>query len=300
MARKKSALTTVGIIFALLLGVFIYWLGKKLENYLYEKTSEKPISTTQPTRKGKPLSEEEALEIFLPFGNPSNASKSDPENYLLVNEYMVISYSRSKMIPNWVAWRVTPSDLGDLEREDSFRPDERLPSGFERVLPSDYTGSGFDRGHLCPSADRTSHPEAMASTFLMTNIAPQTPDLNRGPWEKLESYLRSLVRRRNDVYVIAGNYGEKGKIKRKITIPTNFWKIAVVLPTGSSPSSINERTRIIAVDMPNVKGIKDDDWFTYRTTVRDIEQKTGYNFFSNLPQNLQEMLETKTDNTRLR
>jgi endonuclease G len=296
MRKQKSALTIVGIIFAVAFGIFIYWAGKKLEDYLRDRTPEKPVSTSP--RKNKPLSEEEAIELFLPFGNPSNASKNDPENYLLVNQYMIISYSRSKRIPNWVAWRITSYDLGNLEREDSFRPDERLPRGFERVVPSDYTGSGFDRGHMCPSADRTSEPEAMASTFLMTNIAPQTPDLNRGPWEKLESYLRTLVRRRQDVYVIAGNYGEKGKIKNKITIPTNFWKIAVVLPADSPPSSINQTTRIIAVDMPNVKGIKNADWFFYRTTVREIEQKTGYNFFSNLPQSLQDELETKIDNTK--
>jgi endonuclease G len=298
MGKRKTTLTTTGIIFAVLLGIFVYWIGKRIENYLREKAPERPISTKQPTLESKTLSEKEALEIFLPFGNPSNADKNDLENYLLVNQYMVISYSRSRMIPNWVAWRVTPSDLGNLEREDSFRPDDRLPRGFEKVFPSDYTGSGFDRGHLCPSADRTSTPEAMASTFLMTNIAPQTPDLNRGPWEKLESYLRTLVRRRQDVYVIAGNYGEKGKIRRKIVIPTNFWKIAVVLPTGKPPSSINEQTRVIAVDMPNVKGIRNDDWFMYRTTARKIEQKTGYNFFSNLPRNLQDALETKIDNTK--
>ncbi|GIU82379.1 MAG: DNA/RNA non-specific endonuclease [Acidobacteria bacterium] len=162
-----------------------------------------------------PLSNEEALRIFLPYGNPSGADTNNPENYLLVNSYMVISYSRNRVIPNWVAWRVTQANLGSVNREDSFRPDNRLPSSFPKAYPGDYTNTGYDRGHLCPSADRTSTREAMASTFLMTNIAPQTPDLNRGPWESLESYLRSLVRQNYDVYIIAGNYGYKGKIKRK-------------------------------------------------------------------------------------
>jgi endonuclease G len=135
----------------------------------------------------------------------------------------------------------------------------------------------------------------MSETFLMTNMTPQTGDLNRGPWQKLEGYLRTLVTRGNDVYIVAGVYGEKGKLKNKVSIPTNDWKIAVVLPTGSPISAINENTRVIAVDMPNVKGIKNADWQTYRTSVRQIEQNTGYKFLSNLPQNLQDVLETKVD-----
>jgi endonuclease G, mitochondrial len=188
--------------------------------------------------------------------------------------------------------------LGDFPRPnpDPFRPDDRLPKNFKRVTPSDYTGSGFDRGHLAPSADRSASIEGMTATFLMTNMTPQTGDLNRGPWQKLEGYLRTLVTRGSDVYIYSGAYGEKGKLKNKVSIPTNHWKIAVVVPAGSSVSAINENTRVIAVDMPNVKGIKNADWQIYRTNVRQIEQNTGYNFFSNLPQELQDILETKIDN----
>jgi endonuclease G len=73
-----------------------------------------------------------------------------------------------------------------------FRPDDRLPKDWPRVTPSDYTGSGFDRGHMSPNADRYGSREAADATFLMTNITPQTGDLNRGPWQKLEAYLRTL------------------------------------------------------------------------------------------------------------
>ena len=108
----------------------------------------------------------------------------------------------------------------------------------------------------------------MSETFLMTNMTPQYGDLNRGPWQKLEGYLRTLVTRGNDVYIYAGVYGEKGKIKKEISIPTNSWKIAVAVPAGAPVSSVNENTRVIAVDMPNVKGIRNADWQIYRTTVR--------------------------------
>ena len=286
----------MAVIVLILLACF--WMGKKINNWV-RGTDETVVTNpnSQPQNpSAQPTSPEQAQQIYLALGNPSNAGASDPNNYLLVNNFMVISYNRDRAIPNWVAWRVTKADMSKLDRVDSFRPDDRLPKGWTRVTPSDYTGSGFDRGHICPNADRDGSPESMASTFLMTNMTPQTPDLNRGPWEKLEAYLRTLVTRGSDVYIIAGVYGDKGKLKKKVTIPANNWKIAVVVPAGSPISAINENTRIIAVDMPNVKGILKADWQTYRTTVRQIEQNTGYNLLSNLPQNIQDALEAKTDN----
>jgi endonuclease G len=104
-----------------------------------------------------------------------------------------------------------------------------------------------------------------------------------------------LVTRGSDVYIYAGVYGEKGKLKNKVSIPTNDWKIAVVVPAGTQVSAIDETARVIAVDMPNVKGILRADWQVYRTTVRQIEQNTGYNLLSTLPQNIQDALETKID-----
>lgn len=286
----------LGIIVLIL--ILCFWVGKKINDTIRgtdNTTVNQPTGQPQ-TAPSLPQNAEQAQKIYLALGNPSNASASDPNNYMLVNNYMVISYSRDRGIPNWVSWRISKADLGSLDREDSFRPDDRLPKGWTRITPTDYTGSGFDRGHVCPNADRYSSREAADSTFVMTNMTPQTGDLNRGPWQKLEAYLRTLVTRGSDVYIYAGVYGEKGKIKKKVTIPTNSWKVAVAVPAGADISAINEKTRVIAVDMPNVNGIKNADWQVYRTTVRKIEQNTGYNLLSTLPQNVQDALETKTDN----
>jgi len=289
----------LGIIVSVLL--FCFWIGKKGIDSLRGNTNTTEI--TRPDGQPQipstaPASPEQAAAVYLAVGNPSNASASEPNNYLLVNNYFALSYNRDKAIPNWAAWRISPAEVGDFPRPepDPFRPDNRLPKSWKRITPSDYTGSGFDRGHLTPSADRSGSIKGMSETFLMTNMTPQTGDLNRGPWAKLEAYLRTLVTRGNDVYIYAGVYGENGKVKNKVSIPTNDWKVAVVVPTGSPIYAINENTRVIAVDMPNVRGILRADWQVYRTTVRQIEQNTGYNLLSNLPQNIQDSLETKTDN----
>ncbi len=298
MKNKALIGGIIALIIIVLIGFFCFWAGNKINNWIRgtdETSITKPDGNPQ-NPSANPTSPEQAQAVYLALGNPSNANTNDPNNYLLANNFMVISYHRDRAIPNWVAWRITKADMSKLDRVDSFRPDDRLPKGWKRVVPNDYTGSGFDRGHICPNADRDGSPESMASTFLMTNMTPQTPDLNRGPWEKLEAYLRTLVTRGSDVYIFAGVYGDKGKLKNKVTIPTNNWKIAVAVPAGSPISAINENTRIIAVDMPNVKGILKADWQVYRTTVRQIEQNTGYNFLTNVPQNVQDALETKTDN----
>lgn len=248
-------------------------------------------------RQSKPtnaLSPAEATARYLKFGNPSNAAQADANNFLIVKSDYALSYNRLRNTANWAAWTVTEADLGAVDRANDFRPDTTLPNGFYRVTPNDYVGTGYDRGHLCPSADRTASPEANSQTFLMTNMVPQTPDLNREVWESLESESRQIVRQGNDVYTVAGVRGEIGKLKGKITVPAFYWKIVLVAPDGFD-QNITENARIIAVEMPNQNGIKGNNWRKYRTTVRDLEQKTGLNFFSNLPANVQNVLETRQD-----
>lgn len=235
--------------------------------------------------------------VHLAYGNPSNATQdaSNDENYLVVGEGSAFSYNNERGSANWVSWKTTRADLGDSIPRPDFRPDPRLPNGFDRIGYNHYSGSGYDRGHMVPSADRFANPKLNEETFMMTNIVPQTGALNQYPWEKLESYVRSQVWRGFDVYQIAGVYGDQGVLKRKVVVPTNCWKIIAFLPSGRSADSIDARTRIIAVDMPNVKGIENDRWEKYKTTIRAIEQNTGYDFFASLPRELQDAVETRLE-----
>jgi endonuclease G, mitochondrial len=279
----------VGMAFACL------WLIGKMRESVAE--TNETIDQSQPNQTSSPTENNVPQQIHLALGNPSNATANpaNVNNYLLSNKYYAVSYNRQKAVANWVSWRLVKDSFGDASRQNDFRPNQNLPRGWTQITPNDYTGSGFDRGHLCPSADRSSSIEGNSSTFLMTNISPQTHDLNTGPWEKLETYSRSLAKRNSTLYIITGQYGEDGKVRNKITIPTNFWKIVVVLPNNVDVSAISKDTRIIAVDMPNVSGIGEQNWRDFKTTVRQIEQKTGYNFLSNVPQNIQDVIETKVD-----
>lgn len=299
MKIRVSNQVRIVMIILVMLVLFCVWIAPKVKERFWktETNKSKPANKNRAQNSHVPVSSEEAKQVNLALGNPSDAG-SDPNNYLLINDYFALSYNRGKSIPNWVAWRISGADLGQLQRPnpDPFRPDDRLPKDWKRAMPADYSGSGFDRGHLCPSGDRSASVEGMTATFVMTNMVPQTPDLNREVWQRLEGYLRTLVTRGSDVYIIAGTYGEKGKLKNKVVVPTYNWKIAVVVPAGSGVSEIKENTRVIAVDIPNVNGIKNTDWQFFRTNVREIEKKTNYNFLTALPQDLQDALENKKDN----
>ena len=244
-----------------------------------------------------PAPSEAVRSVHLPFGNPSNAT-ADPgneDNLLIVGEGSVISYNNARGTPNWVAWRTTRDDLGDSIRRPDFRPDPRLPRWYKRIGPFDYSGTGYDRGHMVPSADRFGDPRLNAETFLMSNIVPQSPSFNQYPWNDFEQYVRAQVRKGSDAYQIAGVHGEAERLKGKITAPANCWKVVVLLPRGSDPSSVDKWARVIAVDMPNEDGLEHEKWLRFRTTVKAIEQRTGLDIFSSLPIELQRELETRTE-----
>jgi endonuclease G, mitochondrial len=244
----------------------------------------------------------------LLLGNPSNATAdvSNHENYLMIKPQYVLSYSRSKGIPNWVSWRLNSEDLaekGTSKRQNDFRPDPDLPADWPATQPKDYTGSGFDRGHLTNSEDRSSNPTNNSATFLMTNIMPQSPDNNRGVWVELEKYCRELARNGQELYIISGPQGQGGvgshgalkKLPRGQVVPANTWKVVLVTTKGRGIAGIDKNTRAFAVSIPNIQGIEHHPWRSYRKTVREIEKITGYNFFAVLPTDVQEAIENRED-----
>jgi endonuclease G len=243
------------------------------------------------------------------LGNPSNATDvaSDRDNYLLTKPYYALSYNDSKGIPNWVSWQVISSDLGDSPRKQTFDTDTTLPAGFSPVTSYNYDKSGFDRGHMCPHGDRAANQEMSIATFVMTNIIPQAPNVNRKAWEQLESYCRELVSRDRDrLYIIAGPAGQGGRGSRgvaqtigggRVVVPAECWKIVVVLADdgGDDLAKISLGTRVIAVIMPNDQDRVDEDWSGFRTSPAEIEKATGLHFFDRVRSDIAAALREKVD-----
>jgi endonuclease G, mitochondrial len=245
--------------------------------------------------------------INLLMGNPSQAthSPSNSENYLISRPQYALSYSKNKGIPNWVSWELDAAWIGSTERADNFSPDDELPIGWERIKPSDYTGSGFDRGHMTNSADRSRSPQDNVPTFLMTNIIPQAPDNNRGVWEQLESYCRQLAKSGKQLFIVAGGYGQggigskglKATVGRgKVIVPALTWKVILVVDKpNSGVAGVNKQTRAIAVIIPNKQGVSSVPWQKYLTSVQEVEKLTGYKFFSNVPAEIRDVIDKKID-----
>ncbi len=243
----------------------------------------------------------------MALGNPSGAvaSTAYPNNYLMVKPQYVLSYNNSKLTCNWVSWHLSSAWIGSAPRQDDFRADNTLPSNWVWVGGTDYSGSGFDRGHMCPSADRTGSITDNSATFLMTNMVPQAPNNNQITWANLENYCRTLVDAGNELYIISGPWGQGGTgsagykttiSTKNITVPAYVWKVIVVLPVGSNDiSRITTSTRVISVWMPNTQTVNSQPWGYYRTTVDYIESQTGYNFLSNVSTSIQSVIESKVD-----
>lgn len=245
-------------------------------------------------------------DSHLALGNPSGATANaaTPTNYLLSKTQYAASYHRDRGIPNWVSWHLSSAWVGSTPRQDNFASDPTLPSGWFRATNSSYTGSGFDRGHNCPSADRTGSVADNSATFLMTNMMPQAANNNQRTWAGLETYCRTLINAGNELYVICGSYGTGGTglngykttiASGKITVPAQCWKVVVVLPEGSADAGrVTTATRIIAINTPNNQTLA-TTWATYRTSVDAIEAATGLDLLSAVSTTVQGTVESRVD-----
>jgi endonuclease G len=246
------------------------------------------------------------LPEHLTLGNPSGATTDEAQstNYLLSKPQYALSYHRDQGKPNWVSWHLSSTWLGAAARQDDFRADPELPASWYKPGASSYTGSGFDRGHNCPSADRTSTVADNSATFLMSNMMPQAPRNNQQTWANLEDYCRTLVGQGNELYVVCGSYGRGGTgssgflttlDQGRVTVPARCWKVVVVLPVGNDDATrVSSATRVIAIDTPNDNGLN-TAWGSYRTTVDAIEAATGYDLFSAVPSAVQQVVEARVD-----
>ena len=247
--------------------------------------------------------------VNLTMGNPSGAVNSInyPTNFLITRSQFCLSYSRDRGIANWVSWQLNSSWMtGPGVRKDNFIVDPLVPSSWYRVDGNDYVGSGFSRGHMCPSADRVITQNDNDSLFYMTNMIPQNQTNNGGPWEILEGYCRALALQGNVLYIISGGVGDGGvPLLRtdtvytiqsgKIAVPAKTWKVIMVLPAGTNDvSRVTTTTRCIAVVMDNDNG-PFNAWSTYRTSVDSVEALTGYDFFSNVSPSIQAVIEAVVD-----
>jgi len=242
------------------------------------------------------------------YGMPGKASTDagQHEAYLIDRPQYVLSYNDVTKNPNWVSWQLTHDDIkGKIDRGD-FKADQLLPKSFVHVTEAAYSSSGFDRGHMCPSADRTASQEDNDATFYMTNIIPQAPNVNRKAWERMETYCRNLAKQGKELHICCGPLGTGGEGsngpaehigsgKAITNVPAKCWKVIMVLKTGESPT---KDTRTIAVIIPNTQAA-DIDWPSYRVPVKQVEDETGLKFWPRLGKTTGTAIKARLDDTEI-
>jgi endonuclease G len=262
---------------------------------------------------------EAVIEVSPLNGNQNMIGKlpvTKESEVIVSREQYILSYNKMNRSPNWVAWKLDSTSMGNSGRSNNFQQDNDLENYFNQndqtfhaVTATEYKGSCFDRGHQVPSADRTSSVEDNHATFLMSNMLPQTPYLNQVVWAYLENYTRDLVKKQNKkAYIIAGpifddNFGSIGPNKN-IRVPSKSFKVIFILDQNQNPEDINRDTPNISVVMPNTlkDGSKPDfshgckqiqaealavdptakvNWEKYKTTVDEIEKSSGIKIIEN-------------------
>lgn len=241
-----------------------------------------------------------ATNAQLQLGNPSGAI-IDPTNhnhYLIQRTVEAIDYCDNHGQPNWASWDLTSADVGSSGRSSSFYPDTNLPPSFH-IINNGTFGGGYDRGHMCPSADRTDNTTDNKLVFFMSNIIPQASTNNQGPWADLENYTRTLLTT-SECCIISGPYlfdGTKTPNNSLVWVPRWTWKIIVVAPLGAGTVSnrVSANTRVICIKMTNSTTDPYGSWQTYITNAHQVEVDTGYKFFTALDTNVAEVYRWKID-----
>ena len=196
-----------------------------------------------------------------------------------------VSYNDVYKTPNWVAWELTRKETaGDEGRTNKFLPDPKLPE--PRVVTSDYTNSGYDRGHMAPAADMKWSKQAMKESFYMSNICPQNRKLNRDDWGDLEESCRKWAEKYGTVYIACGPIYDTKSPKRigehKVAVPDRFFKVVLIY----------NRKNPIAMGFLFENKAHHQDLRNYMVTVDQVEEATGLDFFSKVPDSIEKRIES--------
>jgi endonuclease G len=209
------------------------------------------------------------------------------ENHPIVKHFAYsLSYNEQHEQADWVQYFLSKKHVESnlFKRENKFRADQLVLS--LSADQNEYKNSGYDKGHLAPAADFAWNEKAMTESFFMSNISPQDPKFNRGIWKKMEEYVRDYALKYGDIYVVTGPYltSDLPKINNlsKISVPQYYFKIVLDI----SPPE----TRAFAFWINN--GKSDKSIFYYYKSIDEIEKLTGLDFFSDLPDDLENMIES--------
>ena len=199
-------------------------------------------------------------------------------------DFFTLSYNEENEQANWVYYKLDKKILsGKAQRKNNFKEDQRIITGSAKL--TDYKGSGFDRGHLCPAGSMKISQKAIDETFYMSNMSPQNPSFNRGVWKKLEGLIRDWVYKYGELIVVTGPiFDEKMSSigNSEVSVPNFFYKVIYAL---------EGQGKMIGFILPNKKS--NDQLINFSVTVDEVELISGLNFYHKLDDKIEDFLESE-------
>ncbi len=215
---------------------------------------------------------------------------------LLNKQFFIICHNENWKISYWVGYYLSKENLrGDTRRTNDFRPDPELETG-KRAELTDYRNSGYDRGHMAPAAAFKRSRQAMSTTFSLSNMAPQTSSLNQRIWRLLEEDVRNLANDFGEIWVFTGNLfldANENSTEpstfigsNRVAVPSHCFK-AILLRTTQG------NWNMYGFIMPNQRGSIPGEVEDYLEAIDEIEAKSGIDFFAEMPDLVENRLESQ-------
>lgn len=277
-AKKKKA--SGGPLWFIVIAVLLGTL-----TYKYQAQEEAPTVENQQTEKSirQPVANKEGLEIPVMHLREARAG-----GQILKRTGYTASYNADYKTPHWVAWELTKKETqGKETRTDKFLPDPDVLGA--KAYTTDYTNSGYDRGHMAPAADMKWSRQAMEESFYLSNICPQNPNLNRGDWNDLEEQSRQWAKKYGRIYIVCGPIYDSKRPKRignnKVAVPDAFYKVILV--------NDKKDPKAIGFIFPNKAGSKPLE--RYAVSVDSVEKRTDIDFFPALPDEVEDRIEAVSE-----
>ncbi|MBK8817984.1 MAG: DNA/RNA non-specific endonuclease [Saprospiraceae bacterium] len=269
--RKGTGFLVRLFIFMILLVtllVWVYYNRSQLENYFFNS-------------KTVVIENDNVLRTYLPTSN----------GQVLHKKYYSLSYLPNKKCPEWVAYPMKKQYLKvrNIQHRLSFEADPELNSGGTSYY--DYSGSGYERGHLVPAADMNFDMEGLKETYLFSNIVPQQRNCNLGVWRELEKQVRDWVYKYDELYIISGTVFSNNKKGKKIEksgifIPDYLFKVILIYK--------DDKKSMVGFLIPN--SLSEKHLYEHVVEVDELEKMTGIDFFNlMLDDKIEEKLESETD-----
>ena len=202
-----------------------------------------------------------------------------------------VSYNLETRQPNWVMWQLTGEHVMKRKEDvwNEYGEDSELSQDIRATL-EDYAHSGYDKGHMCPGSDCNWDDEGRDETYVLSNMCPQNPNLNRGDWKEIELACRKWAKQYGNIYIVCGPIFLKSQQHERIgpnqiPVPEAFFKV-VLCSESSTPKGIGFICR-------NTDGNRKKDF--YVNSIRQVEKVTGFQFFPNLEDSIKNIVYNMDD-----